>query len=80
MTFSATTLQQSIASNKFYPPCINQSQSIPRHAIISDRVPEEDRSQKIIVIEAQAGQGKTTLVHQYLEHCQKPFIWYQVGS
>jgi len=80
MTFSATTLQQSIASNKFYPPCINQSQSIPRHAIISDRVPVEDRSQKIMVIEAQAGQGKTTLVPQYLEHCQKPFLWYQVGS
>ena len=80
MTISPGTLQQSIASNKFYPPCINQSQAIMRHHLISDLVAEEDRSEKIMVIEAQAGQGKTTLVHQYLEHCQKPFIWYQIGS
>ncbi|MBE0584266.1 MAG: hypothetical protein IH612_10970 [Desulfofustis sp.] len=79
MTFSAGTLQQSIAANKFYPPCINQSQSILRHRIITDCIPAGIHSQKVMLIEAQAGQGKTTLVHQYLEHCGKPFVWYQIG-
>ncbi len=79
MTFSAGTLQQSIAANKFYPPCINQSQSILRHHIISERIPAGNLSKKVMLIEAQAGQGKTTLVHQYLEHCRQPFVWYQIG-
>ncbi len=79
MTFSAGTLQQSITANKFYPPCINQSQSILRHRIISDCIPAGTFSKKVMLIEAQAGQGKTTLVHQYLEHCGKPFVWYQIG-
>ncbi len=73
------TLQQSIASNKFYPPRINRSQSLPRYNIITDRLAATPSSKKIIVIEAQAGQGKTTLTYQYLDHSEYPFIWYQIG-
>ena len=77
---STQSLQKTIASNKFYPPRINQSQSLLRHDIISKRMPEAFNSKNIIVVEAQAGQGKTTLVHQYLDHCGHPFIWYQIGT
>lgn len=80
MTNSPGTLFQSIPSNKLYPPRINRSQSIPRHAIIANHLPDILPSQTFVIVEAQAGQGKTTLVHQYLEYCRKPFIWYQVGS
>ena len=80
MNPTSLNLQQSIASNKFYPPRINQSQSLLRHTIIARRLPGDLSSKRIIVVEAQAGQGKTTLVHQYLDYCQHPYIWYQVGS
>ena len=64
----ASAIQQSIAANKFYPPRINKSQSIARHSIISGKIDSDDISKQVIVVEAQAGQGKTTLVHQYLEY------------
>ena len=73
------TLQQSIASNKFYPPRINRSQSLQRYNIITDRLAATPAAKKIVVIEAQAGQGKTTLAYQYLDHSNYPFIWYQIG-
>lgn len=80
MNDSASQLRQSIASNKFYPPHINQSQLLERYAIIADRLTVAERTKKIVLIEAQAGQGKTTLIYQYLVCCNHPFIWYQVGS
>ncbi|MGA7277628.1 MAG: hypothetical protein WBW79_06795 [Desulfocapsaceae bacterium] len=76
----SATILQSIAANKFYPPRINTSQSIPRQAIIADKIEAGDLAQQIIVVEAQAGQGKTILVHQFLEQSSTAYIWYQVGS
>ena len=76
----SASIQQSIAANKFYPPHINPSQSLDRHSIISDRTGATGFSGRIIIIEAQAGQGKTTLVYQFLEQTGTPYIWYQVGS
>lgn len=75
----AASIQHSIAANKFYPPRINKSQSIDRHTIIADRTGPDDSPGSLIIVEAQAGQGKTTLVHQYLEHSGIPYIWYQIG-
>lgn len=74
------SIQQSIAANKFYPPRINTSQSIDRHSIITDRTGDGLFAGRIIIVEAQAGQGKTTLVYQYLTHSGTPFIWYQIGT
>lgn len=80
MKIGTKTLQQSIASNKFYPPRINRSQSLQRYNLITERLGSPGSLRKIIVIEAQAGQGKTTLAYQYLDHDDHPFIWYQIGS
>ena len=81
MTTTLTaSIQQSIAANKFYPPRINTSQSIDRHSIITDRTGDGLFAGRIIIVEAQAGQGKTTLVYQYLTHSGTPFIWYQIGT
>jgi LuxR family transcriptional regulator, maltose regulon positive regulatory protein len=79
MTTPPDILFQSIPSNKFYPPRINRSQSIPRHTIITRQLGDNLPSRLFIIIEAQAGQGKTTLVQQFLEHSQHPSVWYQVG-
>ncbi|MCB2217517.1 hypothetical protein [Desulfofustis glycolicus] len=79
MITSPDLLFRSIPSNKFYPPRINQVHSIERHTLITRHLADELPSRLFIVIEAQAGQGKTTLVQQFLERSPFPFTWYQIG-
>jgi ATP/maltotriose-dependent transcriptional regulator MalT len=79
MITSPDLLFQSIPSNKFYPPRINYAHSIERHTLITRHLADELPSRLFIVIEAQAGQGKTTLVQQFLERSPFPSIWYQIG-
>ena len=66
-------------SNKFYPPHIDQSQSLLRSRLINGKLPQQIVAKKVVIIEAQAGQGKTTLIHQFLEHNDFQYLWYQVG-
>ena len=68
-----------IPSNKFYPPRIDESQSLLRTDLLSTKLPQDIAAKKIILIEAQAGQGKTTLVYQFLNHSLHEYIWYQIG-
>ena len=77
---TASSIQRSIAVNKFYPPRINKAQSIWRHAILTDRLGDDPFGSPVIIVEAQAGQGKTTLVNQFLDHSGAPFVWYQITS
>ncbi len=70
------TLVAKIATSKFYPPRINISLSLYRRELIENLAL---KSHRIIAIEAQAGQGKTTLILQYLAHMEAPFAWYQIG-
>ncbi len=72
-------LNYTIPSNKFYPPHIDESQSLLRTRILTAKLPEKKHTKKVIIIEAQAGQGKTTLVSQFLKYNNNTFIWYQVG-
>lgn len=80
MNTSATPLHHSIPSNKFYPPHIDESQSLLRTRLINNVLPPKGTHTKIIAIEAQAGQGKTTLAYQYVTHHQLNHIWYQIGK
>lgn len=66
-------------SNKFYPPHIDESQSLLRTDLITTRLPRKISAKKVIIIEAQAGQGKTTLASQFLNFHQVEYIWYQIG-
>ncbi|MFC1523396.1 hypothetical protein ACFL6N_01265 [Thermodesulfobacteriota bacterium] len=69
-----------IPVNKFYPPRLEASQGLFRKGLVEDVLLKNGRTKKVIVIEAQAGQGKTTLSLQYLEACDLPYGWYQVGA
>ncbi len=80
MTFAPNPLLSLIPSNKFCPPRLNWSQSLPRHELIHKRVSQPLNAPVHIVIEAQAGQGKTTLAKQYLEYSGHAFVWYQIGA
>ena len=68
-----------VPSNKFYPPHIDESQSLLRDHLLKSKLPDARHNKKIIIIEAQAGQGKTTLAYQFLQFNNNHFIWYQVG-
>ena len=76
----STTIQHAIPSNKFYPPHIDETQSLLRKRLIEDVLPANGRQAKIVAIEAQAGQGKTTLAYQYITHHRLNHIWYQIGK
>jgi LuxR family transcriptional regulator, maltose regulon positive regulatory protein len=79
MITSENPLTAIIPSNKFYPPHIDESQSLLRTALLSKKLPRDIAARKIILIEAQAGQGKTTLAYQFLNHYLHEYIWYQIG-
>lgn len=66
-------------SNKFYSPHIDHSQSLPRTKLLRSKFPDQRHSKKVIIIEAQAGQGKTTLASQFLNSIGNISIWYQIG-
>lgn len=68
-----------VPSNKFYPPHVDPSQSMLRSALLSTKFPTQHHDKKAIIIEAQAGQGKTTLASQFLDVNELQYIWYQVG-
>lgn len=69
----------SVPSNKFYSPHIDHSQSLFRANLLQTKFPDKKHNKKVIIIEAQAGQGKTTLVSQFLDSSGIISIWYQVG-
>lgn len=69
-----------IPSNKFYSPHIDYSQSLLRTNLLQSKFPDERHSKKVIIIEAQAGQGKTTLASQFLHSSSNISLWYQIGQ
>jgi LuxR family transcriptional regulator, maltose regulon positive regulatory protein len=79
MIVSENTSRVIIPSNKFYPPHIDESQSLLRTGLLTVKLPQDISTRKIILIEAQAGQGKTTLAYQFLNHYLHEYIWYQIG-
>lgn len=76
---SSENSQPAFFSNKFYPPHINESQSLLREIVLEKKLSGRERNKKVIIIEAQAGQGKTTLASQFLTFHDLNFVWYQVG-
>lgn len=80
MPQSPISLNYAIPSNKFYPPHIDDALSLFRDGLITKKLPGAHSAQKVLIIEAQAGQGKTTLAYQYITHFSQSFIWYQIGT
>ena len=70
---------ENVPSNKFYPPNIDVSRSLLRTGLLTTRLNNALASVKVIVIEAQAGQGKTVLIAQFLTYYRLNHIWYQIG-
>ncbi len=80
MSRAIPSLQHVVPANKFYPPHISLKQSVLRSSILDRFHTNGGKSKKIIAVEAQAGQGKTTLAFQLITHFKFPHIWYQIGK
>lgn len=67
-----------IPSDKYFPPQAPPGTTLQRSRLLklvtASPVPDQ-----FLFLEAQAGQGKTTLAMQLLERLALPFVWYQVG-
>jgi len=79
MKYTENQLRVTLPSNKFYPPHIDDSQSLLRTDILNNKFPTHGKNKKVIIVEAQAGQGKTTIVAQYLKTNNLQYTWYQIG-
>ncbi len=71
-------LHQTFRSKKFYPPRPDDSRLLIREKILTYKLPGKGRGKKIIVVEAQAGQGKTTLIYQYVTYTNKLYCWHRI--
>lgn len=77
---SSKGFRAKIPANKFYPPGIDASWSLFRQGLVEDILLKNGLNKQAIVVEAQAGQGKTTLIVQFLSRIDMPYAWYQVGQ
>ncbi len=72
-------ISQAIPANKFQPPRLAAERVLHRNEVFK-RHNKELLTSKVIYLEAQAGQGKTTLAIQFLGHINVPYCWYQAGD
>lgn len=68
-----------IRPDKFFPPQIDTPQFLYRQRVLSPLCSQTGSRPRIITVEAQAGQGKTTVVKQFLDQLKLPSVWYQIG-
>ncbi len=74
-------LRKILPKNKSRPPVLHPEHTLVRKTLInSPRIYPEAILSKIFFIEAQAGQGKTTLALQWLEQVDTTHTWYQTGK
>ena len=71
---------RSFAAGKFSPPVLDPQRYLPRTRVIEILCQAEARGRRIFLIRGQAGRGKTTLAREFLQECDAPFLWYQMGE
>ena len=79
MVLPLNDIMTRIPANKFYPPALDSTHYLPRKRLLQKLLHSNARNRRIILIEAQAGQGKTILAAQYLKRHSASFAWYQIG-
>ncbi len=73
-------LRLAAPSNKFSRPQLDPKQLLPRKELITEKLPQDLTRKKFIILDAQAGQGKTVLAYQISELCKNRSLWYQVDE
>jgi LuxR family transcriptional regulator, maltose regulon positive regulatory protein len=72
-------IKKLLPGNKFTPPRLDPTRQVVRESLIQEVTQGRWAKRRHLVLEAQAGQGKTTLAIQLLNKFDAPFVWYQVG-
>ncbi|WP_218109105.1 BTAD domain-containing putative transcriptional regulator [Desulfolutivibrio sulfoxidireducens] len=67
-----------VGVDKFYPPQVGGPKFLFRQRVVDNLIRRCSRQKPIIVFEAQAGQGKTTVIKQFLDRLGGDSAWYQV--
>ncbi len=73
-------LRHAFLPNKFYPHTSDESQLFLRKDLLEKAFPDCNSKKKLIIIEAQAGQGKTTCIHQYLKNTDRHYCWHNMDD
>ena len=68
-----------IRADKFYPPQVDSPQFLFRERIVGELLRQCTSRNPDLILEAQAGQGKTTIIKQFLNQLGMASVWYQVG-
>ncbi len=68
-----------LAANKFSFPRFDSERHLLRRRLVRELEQGRARGRRVLFIQGQAGQGKSSLVVQYLVSAQLPFSWYQLG-
>ncbi|WP_306548822.1 hypothetical protein [Desulfobulbus sp.] len=68
-----------IKADKFFSPRVDSPQFLYRKRVVDYLLRQNGTRTATIVVEAQAGLGKTTTIKQYLDRIQTASVWYQVG-
>jgi ATP/maltotriose-dependent transcriptional regulator MalT/DNA-binding SARP family transcriptional activator len=68
-----------IRADKFYPPQVDTPQFLFRERIVDELTRRCGSRKPTIILEARAGQGKSTLIKQFLNRLDIASIWFQVG-
>jgi len=68
-----------IRADKFYPPQVDTPQFLFRERLVAELLRRGGSRKPTIVFEAQAGQGKTTVIKQFFDRLGVATVWYQVG-
>ncbi|MBN2428543.1 MAG: hypothetical protein JXK94_09435 [Deltaproteobacteria bacterium] len=72
-------IRKILPGNKFTPPRFDSAQQVVRESLLQEITNGRWSQKSHILLEAQAGQGKTTLAVQLLNRFETPFVWYQAG-
>ena len=77
--FQPEQFRSQIPADKFYPPRVDTSPFLYRQRVVDQLLLQGGSRAPAIIIEAQAGQGKTTVIKQFLDRTEADAVWYQVG-
>lgn len=69
----------SVEPSKYYAPELGDDRHIFRKRLINTLLYRQADRRRIIVVEAQAGQGKSIFAAQFVNQLGADFIWYQLG-
>ena len=72
-------LHYTVSINKFSPPRVTSSHHLFRANLIREVLQARGQAKMVLLLEAQGGQGKTTLAAQFLGDSHHSFAWYQLG-